>query len=103
MQVAIFRTTGAVLWKRELPRGEHEEPVEQLATIRLGPDEPAHWLIASADGVLHFISHDGKAHDRFGTGQKLTGLAAANVDGKTLLLTATREGVTAWDVNKKDD
>ena len=62
------------------------------------PDGPKQWLVASCDGSIHFLSGDGKLIDHFNYGSSLTGLAAAQIDGKPTLLVATPEGLEAWEV-----
>ncbi len=93
--------SGEILWARALPPGEHETPIDAIAWAKLDADGPAHWLIASADGVIHFVSADGQQYDRFATGSQLAGLAAIEIDDQRAIVIASADGVRAWSVEPK--
>jgi hypothetical protein len=50
---------------------------------------------------VHVVARDGKLVDRFNTGKTLTGLAAAGIDGRSVLLVAGGDGLVAWSVAPK--
>ena len=89
---------GEQLWSYPLPRGVHEHQIEAVTAGKLLPDQPSQWLLAAADGTIHMLDAQGKPIDVFAYGKVLTGLAAAEWDGKRVLLVSTTEGVDAWQV-----
>ena len=85
-------------WRYVLPRGIFRTPVEKLVSANLLGDE-RQWLIAGADGSIHFVSEDGTPIDHFHYGDALTGLAgvrygaepaAARFDGQGAVRLAHR-------------
>ena len=98
LSVVSLNTDGELLWDIRLPQGEH---TTQIESITGGPSSSEHqgaWYVAAADGSIHIISADGSFHDSFNYGEALGGIAVARVDGATVLLVSTSEGVTAWQV-----
>jgi len=93
-----FDLEGAKLWSYPLPRGIHQHQVEAVTSGKLLPDQPAQWILAAADGSIHFLDAQGKPIDVFAYGKPLTGVGAAQWDGKRVLLVATPEGLDAWEV-----
>lgn len=93
-----FDLEGKKLWNYPLPRGIHEHQIEATTSGKLLPDQPAHWLLAAADGTIHVIDAQGKPIDVFAYGKTLTGVGATQWDGKRVLLVATPEGLDAWQV-----
>jgi thiol-disulfide isomerase/thioredoxin/outer membrane lipoprotein-sorting protein len=89
---------GDVLWKYPVALGMQEYPIEPVSAGQVLPDGPKQWLVAGCDGSIHFLSGEGKVIDHFNYGAALSGLAAARIDGKPLLLVATPEGLDAWEV-----
>lgn len=89
---------GQVAWRYALPPGVHDHPIEAVTSGRLVADQPGQWLIASADGTIHFLNHDGVLLDKFTYGEAITGMAAAEWNGQRVLLVATAQGVEAWQV-----
>ncbi len=98
-----FDLEGKKLWSYALPQGIHEHQIEAVTSGKLLPDQPAHWLLAAADGSIHVIDAEGKPIDVFAYGKALTGVGAAQWDGKRVLLVATPEGVDAWQVEPAEN
>lgn len=97
-----FAPDGAELWNYPLPPGIHQQPIEMITSGHLaGPT--GHWIVASADGSIHLVGHDGTPLDRFNYGATLTGIAAAEAPGQRLLLVSTPEGLTGWSVAETQD
>ncbi len=92
---------GEVTWQQDLPCGEHERPIEPLATAHLVPGQPGQWLVAAADGSVHIVAHDGSWHDRVQFRRRADGLAGATLDGKPVLLLAHPDKLEAIAVEKK--
>ena len=91
---------GSELWEHPLATGIHEAPIEFVAAARLLPGGQGHWLAAGPDGALLFIAANGELLDSFHYGAALTGLATTEIDGRPVLLVATRQGVDAWQVGE---
>jgi len=93
-----FDLEGTKLWSYALPRGVHRHQVEAVTSGKLLPDQPAQWILAAADSSIHVLDVQGKPIDVFAYGKPLTGVGAAQWDGKRVLLVATPEGLDAWEV-----
>jgi hypothetical protein len=89
--------TGQELWNHELPKGVHETAIEKIVW---GPmtGKGNQWLLPGPDGSISIVSVDGQLVDKFNYGSQLTGVAAAEIDGKRMLLVSTPESLKAWDV-----
>jgi outer membrane lipoprotein-sorting protein len=92
---------GRELWNHPVPRGVHRQQIEAVTSGRLLPDTGGQWLVAAADSTILVLDGQGQLLDEFAYGAELTGLAAAEWDGKQILLVATTEGVEAWQVGPK--
>ena len=92
---------GALLWSQELPPGLHQQPIEPICAAFWPLSDQAYWLLAGADGSIHFIGADGTLVDRFHYGVELTGLSATVWNNQAVLLVATTEGVDAWKVERR--
>lgn len=88
---------GRELWNHELPRGVHETAIDKIVW---GPvlAEGEQWLLPSPDGSIHIIDAKGELVDQFNYGKKLTGLAAAEIDGQRTLIVATPDSLEGWRV-----
>jgi thiol-disulfide isomerase/thioredoxin len=87
-------------WRYILPRGIFRTPVEKLTSANvLGDDRQ--WLVAGADGSIHFVSQDGTPIDHFHYGEALTGLAGIRYGDDTLLLVSTAKRLVGWRVERK--
>jgi hypothetical protein len=84
-------------WNYPLPKGAHQRPIDTVTSSNLLPGRQGEWWLAGPDGSIHVISEDGELHDSFYYGATLTGLAAAKLGDKNVLLVATEEGVAAWE------
>jgi len=86
---------GTSLWEHPLPIGRSTKPTEPIAWGQLAGDRP-HWIVASADASIHFISQDGNVIDQFSYGVQLGGIAVLrDADGRDLLLVASDDGIEA--------
>lgn len=85
-------------WDYPLPPGVHNHPLEFLQPAPLLADKRGAWLIAGADGTVHVVSEDGEFSDSFAVGSAITGLACGRFGEQRLLLVATEQSVTAWEV-----
>jgi len=93
---------GKLLWSYELPEGVHQQPIEQIGH---GPvlGAGSQWLLPGANGSIHILGADGKLVDKFNYGKTLTGLAALMIEDHPVLLVASSEGLTAWQVEIKSN
>jgi hypothetical protein len=89
------------LWEHPLPFGWHRHAIEPVTSGKILPGAESQWVVAGADGSLLFISRDGQLLDRYQHGAALSGVAAAEIDGKPALLIATTAGVEALQVEAK--
>ncbi len=94
-QIVGFNAKGKVLWQYELPRGEYTEQVPRIQSIQLAKNQTA-WMVAAADGSIHWLSEAGKLIDQFNYGETLTGLAVSYQEEKPTLWVATAKNLTAW-------
>lgn len=85
-------------WAYDLPAGAHQRPIEAIVASRLRGNDRGEWWLAGPDGSIHLVSDDGKFHDSFHYGEVLSGLAAAAVQGRGVLVVTTDRGVTAYEV-----
>jgi len=95
--VVGFDLEGSVQWEYELPQGEYTRQVPRIQPARLTKENNA-WLVAAANGSLHWLSPDGKRIDQFHYGEALTGVALSYADDSTTLWIATEKNLTAWKV-----
>ncbi|MCA9230951.1 MAG: redoxin domain-containing protein [Planctomycetales bacterium] len=95
--VVGFDTEGNVQWQYELPPGEYVHQVPRIQFVRIGSDRPA-WMIAAADGSIHWLSMTGALIDQFLYGDLLTGLTASYEGDTTTLWIATNHHLTAWTI-----
>ncbi len=99
--VAVGLTTDLKeAWNYPLPIGAHQRPIEPVASGNLLAGHAGEWWLAGPDGSIHVVTEDGELHDHFHYGAALTGLAAVKIDGKSVLLVATDDGVSAFAVNE---
>jgi hypothetical protein len=79
-------------WSYPLPPGAFQTQLEPVTSARLLDQSPGCWVFAAANGTVHLVSDDGKFADQFGYGNYITGLAAARLSEKGVLVVAAREG-----------
>jgi outer membrane protein assembly factor BamB len=92
--------TGALLWTYDLPVGaQPHAALEMLVAGRLVGNKNW-WVVAGADGSIHFLDADGKPVDRFNVGAAISGLAIATIDGRGTLVVATEKGIDAWQLDE---
>jgi thiol-disulfide isomerase/thioredoxin/outer membrane lipoprotein-sorting protein len=96
-------SAGKIQWAYPMPKGIHSQPVELVTPVTLpgsdGTPQGA-WLLAGADGSLHFLAADGTPIDKFYYGAQITGVATATVGDQIQLIVATPKSVTAWQVSR---
>lgn len=85
-------------WNYPLPPGVHQQPIEPIHASQILPGHRGEWWIAGPDGSIHVITADGQLFDSFYYGAPLTGLAAARIGQQPVLLVATPEGLSAWEI-----
>jgi len=95
--VVGFDQDGSVQWEYELPRGEYSRQVPRIQPVYLAADKPA-WLVAAADGSIHWLSNAGERIDQFNYGETLTGLAMSYASDAATLWVATDKNLTAWKI-----
>ena len=95
---SLHPSSRSVAWEYALPPGEYVEQLQRVQSVRL-PNGEEGWLIVAANGSLHWLSAAGELVARFDYGQIMTGVASPTVGEQTLLLVATVENLTAWQVN----
>ncbi|HEY2840540.1 MAG TPA: redoxin domain-containing protein [Pirellulales bacterium] len=92
--------TGALLWAYDLPVGVQPNPaLEMLAAGRLVGNNNW-WIVAGADGSIHFLDADGRLVDHFNVGAAISGLTVATIEGRGALMVATEKGIDAWQVDE---
>lgn len=90
---------GKSRWTYALPTGQ-QPWLEQLVLARLTGND-RHWIIAAADGSLHFVACDGRPLDRFNTGAAISGFCVVSIDGQPHLILGGEAGVSAWKAQDK--
>lgn len=95
VNVVGLNEAGRLLWNYEMPSGLHGFPIEYVQSVRLGSEPNRAWLLAGADGSVHWLNERGQLQDRFNTGNALRGIAATHHDGKPLLITVNQNGMKA--------
>lgn len=96
LQAVGLTREGEILWHYPVPFGIHQVPIEPVTTGPLGGRPTAQWVIAAADGSIHFVDRDGTPVDNFASGSQLAGIALADLGSGPVLLLSTPERVTAW-------
>jgi thiol-disulfide isomerase/thioredoxin/outer membrane lipoprotein-sorting protein len=87
---------GEELWTYELPAGlPRDAAMEIVASGKVLAGDESQWLFAGADGSIHIVSAQGKPIDHFNYGAPLSGLAAAKLDGRQVLLVSSEQSVEA--------
>lgn len=84
------------LWRYELPLGAQPNPALEMVAAGRVVGQHGQWVLAGADGSIHFLDGDGTPIDRFNYGAAISGLALAPLDAHPTLLVATDESVAAW-------
>lgn len=84
---------GRVDWSYPVPSGEHTVPIEPLISGYALAGGKKCWIVAAADGSIHFIAGDGQELDRFNYGQTITGIAASPDSDQPTLWVSTPEGL----------
>lgn len=87
---------GEELWSYDLPAGvPRDGAIEIVAAGKLLAGEQGQWLFAGADGSIHIVSSEGKLVDRFNYGAPLSGIAAARLGDRQVLLISSEKSVEA--------
>jgi len=94
--VVAITPTGSLLWEYNLPVGaQPNAALEMLVAGRLVGNSNW-WVVAGADGSIHFIDSEGHLIDRFNVGAAISGLTVATIEGRGALVVATEKGIDAW-------
>ncbi len=83
-------------WNYPLSTPAARTPLEPVCSGLLFREDRPFWVLAAADGTVHFISADGAFSDFMSLGEPVTGLAIVRLDGDPLIITATAKRVAAW-------
>ena len=94
MQAIGIRGNMQEQWNYVLPSGTFTNQI-QYATSLPWRDSTC-WILAAANGSLHFIVDDGSFHDHFNTGKQLTGLAAYQTGDTNILVLSSADDVEAY-------
>ena len=86
---------GNLLWSYQMPKGTFAETTERIHGVRLAKTGPGQWILLGPDGSVHVVGIDGKPVDQFNYGAAVSSMAATRVDGRAVLLFASRKGVEA--------
>ncbi len=86
-------------WNYVLPRGTFRSQIQNATSITWNGS--LCWILAAADGSVHFVAQDGSFHDQFNTGNDLTGLAVYETRGAKVLLLASADGIEAFQMERK--
>jgi len=100
--VVGFDREGAVQWEYELPRGEYSRQVPRIQPVQLAENKSA-WLVAAAEGSLHWLSPTGELIDKFHYGEPLTGVATSYEGESATLWIATDKNLTAWKLEPRGE
>ncbi len=95
-EAVSFTLSSEVLWRHPLPFGIHQVPLEPVSEGPVRGTPPAQWIIATADGGIHWLDLDGQLVDSFTYGKQLRGVAVTEWGQGPILLVSTSDGVTAW-------
>ncbi|HUY88856.1 MAG TPA: redoxin domain-containing protein [Pirellulales bacterium] len=90
---------GEELWTYDLPAGmPRDGAIEMVAWGKLLPGDDSQWLFAGADGSIHIVSAKGEPIDRLNYGAPLSGLGAAQLGDRRVLLISSEQSVEALQV-----
>lgn len=97
-----FNAKGKPLWTYALPAGLPQHPSFLTETVANGSvlgGRDQQWVVAGADGSIHFLSADGTPIDRFNYGAAQTGLTVTRFGGQPVLVVATADSIEAWQID----
>jgi hypothetical protein len=86
-------------WSYALPPGAFRNQIQFVTSGRLLQRPGGQWVLAGPDGSIHIVAADGNFNDHFHYGERLTGLATAQLGSSPVLLVATEKNVTAWNID----
>jgi hypothetical protein len=87
-------------WNYPLPPGVHQQPIEPIRASKILSGHAGEWWIAGPDGSIHVISADSQLFDSFYYGAPLTGLATVRIGQQAMLLVATADGLSSWEIQE---
>jgi len=93
-----FSADGTKLWDYQLPPGEYVVQVPRIQFVEFPGGEQG-WLVAAANGSLHWLDEEGNLVERFDYGELITGVAMGTDKNGTVLLVSTKKNLTAWSLN----
>ena len=100
IEVIGFSLDGRLLWQHPLPDGVLTQPIDPILVGKLEPQGQDCWVVPGADGSLRFIGVDGTKLDEFNTGVELAGFAATAINGKTVFIISSPQGVEAMTISQ---
>lgn len=100
LEVVGFSLDGRVLWRHPLPEGMLSQPIAPILTGRLDPEGELCWVVPGADGSLRFIDARGQKLDEFNYGAELAGFATTAINGETVFVVSSPEGVEAMVISQ---
>jgi hypothetical protein len=83
------------LWDYPLPSTVFRTQIEPIASAKLLSDAAGFWIFVGADGTVHFVTADGQLTDRWGYGRQVTGVAAARIGNRGIVVLADGDGGVA--------
>lgn len=94
-------------WSYPLPEGVFKNQIQYVTSAMLLDAEgwfadvpDGQWIFAGANGSVHLVGDEGNFNDFFNSGENLSGIAAARLNGTGVLLLSSDKGVTAWRVER---
>jgi cytochrome oxidase Cu insertion factor (SCO1/SenC/PrrC family) len=99
--VVAMKGDSQLAWRFSVPGGFPQTAIEPVVWGHVLPGGKALWVVAGADGGIHFVAADGNLVDRFHHGEMPTGVGLAKLDGKPTLLVSSKSGVTAYRLAEK--
>lgn len=85
-------------WLYRLPGGAYTGPLQWIVPADLPGDHGPGWVLAGADGSIHFVSRDGTFYDYFFSGLPIRGLGVVNTSAGVLLAVTHGTEITAWEI-----
>lgn len=98
LSVICLEREGTHRWRYGIPYGTFQHPVELIASGDLCDGPEKEWIIISADGTIHILGYDGKPIDTFAPGELVSGLGTVRWNEKRVLLVASPNELTAWEI-----
>jgi hypothetical protein len=85
-------------WRYPVELGTFADQVEMVTSAQLSSQGRGTWLVATANGLVHMVAHDGSFSDSFAVGERISGITAGRFGDDTVVLIATGKRVTCWKI-----